>query len=105
MKLFVPNQTGPGETRVAMVPGVLKRLGASGIEGLVQSGAGVTAAPLDDAYTTAGARVVGDEGWGEADAVAVVRPPSVEDVTRMKRGAVLMGMLAPHKNLDLIDAA
>jgi NAD(P) transhydrogenase subunit alpha len=105
MKLFVPNQTGQGETRVAMVPGVLKRLGASGIEALVQLGAGVMAAHPDDAYTSAGALIVGEEGWGEADTVAVVRPPSVGDVSRMRRGAVLMGMLAPHKNLDLIEAA
>src|SRR6476660_9754293 len=105
MKLLIPNQTGQGEARVAMVPAVLKRLQASGIEALVESGAGKMAAHLDEAYTAAGAKIVGPEAWGEADTVAVVRAPSISDLSRMKRGAVLLGMLAPHKNLDLIKAA
>jgi len=105
MKLLVPNQTGQGEARVAMVPAVLKRLQASGVEGLVESGAGKMAAHVDDAYTAAGAKIVGPEAWGEADAVVVVKPPAVSDISRMKRGAVLMGMLAPHKNAELIKAA
>ena len=67
MKLLIPNQTGQGEARVAMVPAVLKRLQASGVEGLVESGAGKMAAHVDDAYTAAGAKIVGPEAWGEAD--------------------------------------
>ena len=105
MKMLIPNQTGHGESRVAMVPAVVKRLAASGIETLVESGAGVMAAHLDQAYTAAGARVVGAEGWGEADAVVVVQPPSATDISKMKRGASLIGMLAPHRNVELIAAA
>src|SRR4051794_40574063 len=105
MKLLIPNQTGQGEARVAMVPAVLKRLQASGVEALVESGAGKTAAHPDEAFTAAGAKIVGPEGWGEADTVAVVKSPPGSGIAQMKRGAVLMGMLAPHKNLDLIQAA
>jgi NAD(P) transhydrogenase subunit alpha len=102
MKIFVPNQTASGETRVAMVPAVAKRLAGGTVEVLIESGAGAKSAHPDDSYQGVGAKIVGDEGWGEADVVAVVQPPAVEQVRQMKKGSVLVGMLAPHKNVDLV---
>lgn len=103
MRIFAPNQTGPEETRVAIVPAVAKKLAASGIEVTVESNAGLPSSHTDDAYRAAGARVVGPEGWDEADIVLAVGGPSPEQAARMKTGAVLIGMLAPHKNGDLIE--
>ncbi|MGD0768458.1 MAG: NAD(P)(+) transhydrogenase (Re/Si-specific) subunit alpha, partial [Tepidisphaeraceae bacterium] len=40
MKIFVPNEMSRGETRVALVPGAVKRLGVPGVEILVESNAG-----------------------------------------------------------------
>ena len=104
MKIFVPNQTASGETRVAMVPAVAKRLAAGTVEVLIESGAGAKSSHLDEAYQVVGAKIVGGEGWGEADIVAVVQPPGDEQVRLMKKGAVLVGMLAPHKNIELIKS-
>ncbi|HSZ58748.1 MAG TPA: Re/Si-specific NAD(P)(+) transhydrogenase subunit alpha [Tepidisphaeraceae bacterium] len=104
MKIFVPNQTASGETRVAMVPAVAKRLAAGTVEVLIESGAGAKSSHLDEAYQVVGAKIVGGEGWGEADIVAVVQPPTDEQVRLMKKGAVLVGMLAPHKNIELIKS-
>jgi NAD(P) transhydrogenase subunit alpha len=104
MKIFVPNQTASGETRVAMVPAVAKRLAAGTVEVLIESGAGAKSSHLDEAYQVVGAKIVGGEGWGEADIVAVVQPPGAEQVRLMKKGAVLVGMLAPHKNIELIKS-
>ena len=40
MRLAVPKETAEGERRVALVPEVVKKLSARGIEVVVQSGAG-----------------------------------------------------------------
>jgi NAD(P) transhydrogenase subunit alpha len=104
MKIFVPNQTASGETRVAMVPAVAKRLAGGTVEVLIEAGAGVKSSHPDDSYQALGAKIVGPEGWSEADVIAVVQPPGVEQVRQMKKGAILVGMLAPHKNVDLVKA-
>jgi NAD(P) transhydrogenase subunit alpha len=105
MKVFVPNQTGSDETRVAMVPAAAKKLVSPKMEILIESQAGLGSAQRDDAYRAAGAQIVGSEAWGQADVVLAVRAPSVDQVRQMKSGAVLMGMLAPQKNIEAIDAA
>jgi len=104
MKLFVPNQTGSDETRVALVPATAKRLASPAVSVLVESGAGAASSYTDDAYRAAGASVIGQEGWEQADAVLVVRPPTLEQVRRMKSGSLVAGMLAPHRNRELIEA-
>ena len=105
MNVFVPNQTGIGETRVALVPAVVKRLAASKLNVAVQSRAGQHAGHDDDHFRAAGAAIAGGEGWGAADAVLVVRPPAVEQVQQMRAGSILAGMLAPDRNPELADAA
>lgn len=104
MKVFVPNQTASGETRVAMVPGVAKRLTTTGVDVLVEGGAGAASAQPDAAYTAAGCKIVGDDGWAAADVAMVVQAPTAEQAARMPSGSVLMGMLAPNRNLPLIES-
>jgi len=58
MKVGVAKETAPGERRVALVPEALGKLQAAGCEILVEAGAGVGSAFLDDAYTEAGATIV-----------------------------------------------
>jgi NAD(P) transhydrogenase subunit alpha len=90
---------------VALVPPVIKRLAASKVEVAVESGAGQLAGHDDDHFRSAGAAIVGADGWGPADAVLVVHAPAVDQVRQMRSGAVLAGMLAPHRSDDLIQAA
>jgi len=54
MKIAVPRETGPGETRVALTPQAAGQLIADGVEVLVQAGAGEASSNLDDAYRFAG---------------------------------------------------
>ncbi len=104
MKLFVPNQTGTGETRVAIVPAVARKLLSANVQVLVETGAGLNSSHRDEAYRTAGAAIVGGEGWEQGDIVLVVRAPAPEQVRAMQEGAVLIGLLAPQQNRELIDA-
>ncbi len=97
MKISVPKERRPHERRVAASPDTVKRLTALGHELMIETGAGAAAAFTDDAYQAAGARIAGDmtEAMGAGDIVLKVQRPLPDELKAMKRGAVLIGMLAP----------
>ena len=101
MKIAIPKERAEGEARVAASPETVRKLVALGLEVVVESGAGEGSAIADEAYREAGARIAGDEkeALADADIVFKVQRPAPEEVAMMKRGAVLVGMLAPlaHK--------
>jgi NAD(P) transhydrogenase subunit alpha len=104
LKVSVPKETNEGERRVAIVPEVVKRLAPKGIEVAVETGAGAEARIPDSAFQEAGAAVVsGDEAWS-GDVVAKVAPPSAEEISRLKSGAVLIGFLAPLTQPQTVEA-
>ncbi len=95
MLIGVPLETAPGETRVAVTPETAKKLKAQGHSVRVQSHAGAAAHFTDEAYTAAGAEITDRAGAFGADLVLKVRSPSLDELPRMKTGAVLVGMLNP----------
>ena len=104
MKVSVPKESGAGERRVALVPDVVKRLGAKQIEVAIEGGAGEAAMIPDAAYEEAGATLVSaDEAWG-GDVVAKVAPPASEEIGRLKSGAILIGFLAPLTQPETVQA-
>lgn len=96
----VPREPAPGERRVALVPGVVARLCAQGLDVVVEPGAGQAALIPDEAFTEAGARL-GDP-W-PADVVVKVRPPSRSETARLSRGSTLIGFLDPLTDPDLAE--
>ena len=88
----MPKESLAGERRVALVPDVVRSLASSGVEAVVESGAGAEAGRPDSEYEEAGA-VIGDP-WG-ADAVAKVAVPTAEEIARLRSGQLLIGHLAP----------
>jgi NAD(P) transhydrogenase subunit alpha len=105
MKVGVPKETTPGERRVALVPDVVRRLGAKGVAVVVQSGAGAEALIPDALFEEAGAQIAADasEVWG-ADVVVTIAPPSEEDIGRLGSGSVLVGFLGPLTNPATVSA-
>jgi NAD(P) transhydrogenase subunit alpha len=97
----VPRETAAGERRVALVPKVVERLRSSGLEVIVEAGAGLGALIPDSEYEQAGA-TIGDP-W-PADVVVKVNPPSEAEVGKLRSGATLIGFLAPLTNQDGIGA-
>jgi len=97
MKISVPKERRPHERRVAASPDTVKRLAGMGLEPVVETSAGEHAAFTDDAYKGAGATIAADPGEALAagDIVLKVQRPLPEELRAMKRGAVLIGMLAP----------
>ncbi len=96
MRIGVPKETAAGEHRVALVPEVVGKLQAKGLEVLVQSGAGEEALLGDDAYLAAGAKVATDpaEVW-RSDVVLTIAPPDPEAIRGLGQGSILIGFLAP----------
>jgi NAD(P) transhydrogenase subunit alpha len=95
MLIGVPLETVAGETRVAATPETVKKLKAQGHAVLVQSGAGVAASVTDDAYAAAGAEIVDRAAAFGADLVLKVRSPQADELSLMKPGTALVGMLNP----------
>jgi H+-translocating NAD(P) transhydrogenase subunit alpha len=101
MNVSVPKETAAGERRVALVPEVVDRLVKSGVEVVVETGAGAGAHEPDSAYEAAGA-AIGDGFSG--DVVAKVAPPNSEEIGRLRRGGVLVGFLQPLTAADTVRA-
>src|ERR1041385_54137 len=96
MIIGIPRETRPGETRVAATPETVKKLAASGKHDIVvEPDAGVLSSVPDDLYTAAGARIGSATETLGADIVLKVRGPSTEELPRLKRGAMLIGLLNP----------
>ena len=98
MKIGVPAEVRPGETRVAATPETVKKLTSAKHSVIVQSGAGVVSSFPDEAYTAAGATLGSAAEALGADMVLKVRLPTAEELPQMKRGAALVGMLEPFNN-------
>jgi NAD(P) transhydrogenase subunit alpha len=93
MKIGVPRETVPGETRVASTPDIVKKLVANGFEILVEQGAGSAAFYSDSDYAEAGAQLVDRTAALAADIVLKVRKPSADEIDSMSEGAIMIGFI------------
>jgi NAD(P) transhydrogenase subunit alpha len=94
MRISVPAETRPGETRVAATPETVKKLAAKH-QVLVQAGAGLAASVTDEAYVAAGAQIVSASEVWTADVILKVRAPNADERAQIKPGTVVIGMLNP----------
>ncbi len=96
MRIGVPKETAAGEHRVALVPEVVSKLKAKGLDVVVQAGAGADALLPDSAFVEAGAQVSNDasEVWG-SDVVVTIAPPDPQQIRGLGSGSILIGFLAP----------
>ena len=104
MRIGVPRETRPRETRVAATPATVVQLVKLGYDVVVESGAGAASSFPDEDYAEAGA-VVGtaEEAWG-ADVVLRVNAPATDEIGRLRDGATLVSLLSPALNPDLVEA-
>ncbi len=110
MKLSVPREIAPGETRVALVPETLARLIKAGASVTVEAGAGERAGFPDAAYAAAGARIEPDVRalWRAADLVLKVREPldhpgaGAHELDLAREGSIVVGLLRPVENEALL---
>jgi NAD(P) transhydrogenase subunit alpha len=100
MHIGIPVEIRGGETRVAATPETVKKYTDKGFHVvLVQSGAGAGASITDEAYSAAGATIVASaaEVYSQSQIVLKVRGPDANELSMMRKDAVLLGLLVPHQ--------
>lgn len=110
MKISIPKERRPHERRVAATPETVKKFVAMGIDVAVEAGAGEASRITDHAYEEAGARIVSDLSslLCDADLVLKVQRPLLageegpNELSLMKRGALLVAMLAPYADPEAL---
>jgi NAD(P) transhydrogenase subunit alpha len=102
MIVGIPQETYPGETRVALIPASIPVLAKAGIEVCVQSGAGQASGFADSHYVDKGARIVPlrDEVFA-ADVILQVRAAGANpeagraDLPKLRAGKIVIGLCDP----------
>jgi NAD(P) transhydrogenase subunit alpha len=96
--VFVPNEAGQGEPRVAASPDTVKRIRALGLDVIVEVGAGRTSRISDEDYAKVGATLGTAADAGRADIVLRVRRPADAEVRGYKSGAAVIATMDPYGN-------
>lgn len=103
MKIGIPKETIPGETRVGMIPGLITSYKRDNHEILIEQGAGVSASFSDKVFEAAGAQIVDAKKLYEsADLIIKVQPPTKEEAMMLREGSTYIGYLAPMSNTEIV---
>lgn len=111
MRIAVPKETTPRETRVALVPETVARLVKAGQEVVVETGAGEAAGFPDDAYRQAGANIApsAPSACEAANIVLKVRElrlnPTIgrHEADLVPEGAVYVSFLGRDRNTEAVQ--
>ena len=106
MRIAIPKETHPGENRIPITPADAKKLVRAGAEVIIEAGMGSGPGFSDAEYTEAGASISGnrDELLGNADIVLRLRKPAIEEIGKLKRGAIHISYLDPFNEHALVNA-
>jgi NAD(P) transhydrogenase subunit alpha len=112
MKIGVPKEQRPDESRVAASPDTVKRLTGRGIEVLVEAGAGAGARYADQSFADAGAKLVADAAalYRDGEVILKVQRPlaagegALDEMAMLRSGQVLIGMLNPYQHPEQVAA-
>jgi len=104
IKIAVPKETSDNEKRVAASPETVKKLVATGATVTVETKAGEHASFTDDAFKDAGAKIAKtySDTVKMADIVLKVQAPSKTELKDIRKGALLIAMLAPFSNKTIL---
>jgi NAD(P) transhydrogenase subunit alpha len=103
MKVAVVAERDSGEPRVAATPETVKKMLSLGAEVAVEPGAGGRSGILDADYAAAGATVNANAVDG-ADIVLKVRRPQTAELSHLKRGAIVIGVMDPYGHDEALQA-
>ena len=103
-KILIPIETASGERRVSATPSAVKKLKGLGCEVFVESSAGKLSGFNDTLYKESGGEIVSESNisiWENADVIFCVQTPSESNLVKLKKGAMLLGLLNPYANEKL----
>ena len=103
MRIGIPRESKAGETLVAATAKTATQLQKLGYDVVVESGAGAHADMPDVAFTNDDIAVgTADDVWG-SDIIVKVNAPTAEEIGRMRKGAVVVSLMAPARSPELVD--
>ena len=103
MNLAVAREPNKTEARIALTPPAVKKLVGLGAHVQVPKGYGTALGFADDAYADAGAELVAEPDLKKVDLVVLLGPPDLALVKKLKKDAVLVGLLDPFRNGELVQ--
>ena len=105
MKISVPRETHPGESRAPLTPDAVAKLIKLGAQVEVEGGLGTAAGFSDEAYLKAGAVITSDRKTliSSGDILLRLRKPPVEEIAWLKPGAIHASLLDPFNEKDLVQ--
>jgi alanine dehydrogenase len=106
VRIGVPRERTPGESRVALAPHAVYELTRAGHRVFVEAGAGEASSIADAGYEEAGGRIVDDPAriYGDSEIVVKVYGPVEKEFPYLREGLVLISFLSLPVNLNLMDA-
>ena len=104
MRIFVPKEIYPGETRVPLLPGGAARLARLGAEMEVERGIAAALHLADSEYESVGSKISPDrvQSLREADIVLRLRKPPADEIAFLKQGCIHASFLDPLNERDLV---
>ncbi len=105
MKIAVPKETHPGETRAPLIPASADKLVKLGAQVEVEAGLGIAAGFPDSDYTKAGATIATDRKAliNSGDIVLRLRKPPAEEIGWLRQGAIHASLLDPFNEKELVQ--
>jgi NAD(P) transhydrogenase subunit alpha len=100
MKIFIPKEIN-NENRVAATPDSVKKFISMGHDVTIEPSAGSRSNFDDNMYKEVGASI--SDGSSSADIILKVGKPLSSEVAKYKDGSMLIAMLDPYNNRELID--
>ncbi|MFL6032232.1 MAG: alanine dehydrogenase [Rubrobacteraceae bacterium] len=104
MRIGVPREVSPGESRVALAPHAVYELARAGHRVLVETGAGEASSIPDERYEEAGAILVEEVGrvYDDSELVVKVYGPTEEEYRYLREGLILFAFLSLPVNPGLM---
>ena len=105
MKIAIPKELHPGETRTAMIPVSAAKLVKLGAEVMLESGAGSAAGFTDQDYVNVGVSISSDRPGliQGADMILRLRKPPLEELDHIREGAIHVSFLDPFNEKELVQ--
>jgi H+-translocating NAD(P) transhydrogenase subunit alpha len=96
----VPRETAPEERRVAVVPEVVKKLKALGVNVCIERGAGSGSFFQDDDFGASSLATNSNDVFAQSRIVFKVQPPALDEIRSLRPGTTLIGFMYPYENRE-----
>ncbi|EMF2189121.1 Re/Si-specific NAD(P)(+) transhydrogenase subunit alpha [Salmonella enterica] len=103
MRIGIPKERLPNETRVAATPKTVEQLLKLGFSVAIESGAGQLASFDDKAFAQAGADIVDGNAIWQSEIILKVNAPEEDEIALLNLGTTLVSFIWPAQNPGLME--